>query len=176
MLNSWQCGKINLERGYYLVIVSHFFVNTRIYSKPSDMFIRFEYGVLFSIFWNFLFQSLAAPDDYQAVSVGFTSVKKCKAIITELIENTVLRSLVIIGKRQDQCKFRFVKKMLSRFRLVDKGFFSIGISRDMLFLTSFARNVFWSKICPKIRYYSGLSCPCPHALLKFLARQKSKLS
>ena len=55
------------------------------------------------------------PDDCQAISVSFTSVKKCKAIITELIENTVLRSLVIIGKRQDQCKLFFVQ-ILKRFR------------------------------------------------------------
>ncbi len=54
------------------------------------------------------------PDDCQAISVSFTSVKKCKAIITELIENTVLRSLVIIGKRQDQCKLFFVQ-ILKRF-------------------------------------------------------------
>ncbi|XP_028390958.1 mediator of RNA polymerase II transcription subunit 24-like [Dendronephthya gigantea] len=47
-------------------------------------------------------ESVISPDDCQAISVCFTSVKKCKAIITELIENTVLRSLVIIGKRQDQ--------------------------------------------------------------------------
>ena len=48
---------------------------------------------------------MISQDDNQVISVCFTSVKKCKEIITELIENTVLRSLVIIGKRQDQCKF-----------------------------------------------------------------------
>ena len=48
---------------------------------------------------------MISPGDHQTISICFTSVKKCKTIITELIENNVLRSLVVIGKRQDQCMY-----------------------------------------------------------------------